>query len=205
MLIEYISFRYISLSIIAGEHVMDVKTIILGLLMNESMTGYELKKAFSISFTFFSGLSYGSIYPALKKMEKEGLISMTLEIQDGSPNRKVYTITDKGRDFFLSSLQEPATIEPKRDSFLMHLFFFAHLSQSERIQKVRLHLESVGKIRSALEAVGRDVEEHADFYQLLCYRFGLRFCRDLERNVEDILRELEQNSYKSHSQLDPTE
>lgn len=184
---------------------MDVKTIILGFLMNESMTGYELKKAFSISFTFFSGLSYGSIYPALKKMEKEGLISMTLEIQDGSPNRKVYTITDKGREFFLSSLQEPVAMEPKRDSFLMHLFFFAHLSPGERVKKARHHLESVGKIRSALEAVGREVEEHADFYQLLCYRFGLRFCRDLERNVEEVVRELEQGQENTHGQLHPAE
>ena len=48
---------------------MDVQSVLLGFLMNTSMTGYDLKKAFSISFSFFSGLSYGSIYPALKKME----------------------------------------------------------------------------------------------------------------------------------------
>ena len=62
---------------------MDVKTIILGFLMDNSMTGYELKKAFSISFSFFSGISYGSIYPALKKMEGEGLITMIHQIADG--------------------------------------------------------------------------------------------------------------------------
>ena len=67
---------------------MDVKNIILGFLMYGSMTGYELKKFFSISFSFFSGLSYGSIYPALRKMEKEGLITMRLEVQDGAPNRR---------------------------------------------------------------------------------------------------------------------
>ena len=83
---------------------MDAKAIILGFLMQKSMTGYELKKAFSISFSFFSGLSYGSIYPALKKMEQQGLITMRMEIQEGLPNKKIYTITKLGREKFLSQL-----------------------------------------------------------------------------------------------------
>ena len=78
---------------------MDIKSILLGFLMKQSMTGYELKKAFSISFSHFSGISYGSIYPALKKLEKEGLVTMELQIQDGTPNRKIYTVTDAGRTF----------------------------------------------------------------------------------------------------------
>ena len=48
---------------------MDVQSVLLGFLMRSSMTGYDLRKAFSMSFSFFSGLSYGSIYPSLKKME----------------------------------------------------------------------------------------------------------------------------------------
>ncbi len=50
---------------------MNIQTLILGFLMKRSMTGYELKNAFSLSFSFFSGFSYGSIYPALKRMEQE--------------------------------------------------------------------------------------------------------------------------------------
>ena len=96
---------------------MDVQSIILGFLMQQSMTGYDLKKAFSMSFSFFSGLSYGSIYPALKKMEKLGLISMKVEIQDGAPNRKIYTITEAGRKSFLESLQTPLVPERHKSVF----------------------------------------------------------------------------------------
>ncbi len=183
---------------------MDVKTIILGFLIDNSMTGYELKKAFSISFSFFSGISYGSIYPALKKMEGEGLITMIHQIADGSPNRKVYTITEKGKGLFRDSLMEPIRQEPKRDSFLMHLFFFAHLSPAEGIKKARHHLESVKKILSALESVGPDIAEHADRYQALCYQYGLRFCRDLVKNVEGVVRSLEEiPAQKKRSTLHP--
>ena len=59
---------------------MDVQSVLLGFLMHKSMTGYDINKAFSISFSFFSGLSYGSIYPALNKMRRQGLITMEIEI-----------------------------------------------------------------------------------------------------------------------------
>ena len=76
---------------------MDVKSIILGFLMHGSMTGYELKKFFTLSFSFFSGLSYGSIYPALKGMEKEGLISMQIEAHADRFQNLCYQF---GRRFF---------------------------------------------------------------------------------------------------------
>ena len=107
---------------------MDVQSILLGFLMRKSMTGYEMNKAFSISFSFFSGLSYGSIYPALKKMERRGLITMELEIQDGAPNRKVYTITEAGRQAFFEALKAPPVPERYKAAFLMRLFFFSYLS-----------------------------------------------------------------------------
>ena len=67
---------------------MSLEHAILGFLNYRALSGYDLKKIFSVSFTFFSDLSYGSIYPALKKLEQQGLITMKLEIQESSPNRK---------------------------------------------------------------------------------------------------------------------
>ena len=130
---------------------MDVKTILLGALFSDSMTGYELKKIFSLSFAYFSGLSYGSIYPALKKLEEEGLISMRLEIQESAPNRKVYTITKKGQQAFLQALRLPLELERYKNSFLMRLFFFSHLSQEERLGAADNYLKSIQLSRKELE------------------------------------------------------
>ncbi len=103
---------------------MDVQSVLLGFLMHQSMTGYDLKKAFSNSFSYFSGFSYGSIYPALKKMENQGLISKRIEIQDGAPNRKIYTITEAGRGAFLESLRTPLPPEWPKESILDEGLFF---------------------------------------------------------------------------------
>jgi len=169
---------------------MDVQSILLGFLMHQSMTGYDLKKAFSISFSFFSGLSYGSIYPALKKMEIQGLVSKRMEIQDGAPNRKVYTITEAGTRAFLESLRSPLAPEQPKSPFLMKLFFFAHLSPEQRHAIAAKCLAAVEEMRTQLEAAQPEVEACADRFQYLCFQFGLRFFQDLSRNVSETIHAL---------------
>lgn len=170
---------------------MDVRSTLLGFLMYGNMTGYDLKKYFSLSFSFFSGLSYGSIYPALKKMEQEGMISMKVEIQDGAPNRKVYSITDSGRAAFVNALKIDYPVERPKSPFLTRLFFFSHLSQEERLASAVQHMESIRQVQRELEAVGPQIETNADPYQKLCYQFGVRFYRDLLNNIEEVVGTLE--------------
>jgi DNA-binding PadR family transcriptional regulator len=170
---------------------MDVKLMLLGFLMQGGMTGYEFKKKFSLSFSFFSNLSYGSIYPALKKMEREGLISLKVEIQDGTPNRKVYTITDSGKKVFLEALRAPFDLDRPRYAFLTRLFFFAYLSPEERFSAAKTHLESIKNFQRDLKAVEPQIKDRADKYQYLCYRFGVQFFEDFVRNAARIVGELE--------------
>ena len=175
---------------------MEIRSILLGFLTRQSLTGYELKKRFSISFSFFSGVSYGSIYPALKKMEREGLVTQQLEIQDGAPNRKVYSITAAGRKVFIEALTAPFHWEMPKNTFLTRLFFFAHLSPKERKAAVRSHLESLKETQRQLQSTRSEIEDRADFYQLQCYHFGLRFYQDTIRNVSQVLQALEKTPEK---------
>jgi len=113
---------------------MDIQTILLGFLNDKSMTGYELKNMFSLSFSFFSGISFGSIYPALKNMEKLGLITINLKIQKDAPTKKICTITKKGRKTFQEALKAPLPLEQHKSTFLSRLFFFSCLAQEERVK-----------------------------------------------------------------------
>ena len=162
---------------------MDVQSVLLGFLMHSSLTGYDLRKAFSMSFSFFSGLSYGSIYPSLKKMESRGLISKQVEIQDGAPNRKVYTITEAGKKVFLETLKSPFVPEQPRSTFLMRLFFFAHLRPEEREAIALAQLDSVERLRKELDAARPQVEAHADRFQYLCFQIGVRYFENMARDI----------------------
>ncbi|MFZ1983306.1 MAG: PadR family transcriptional regulator [Desulfatitalea sp.] len=170
---------------------MDAQTIILGFLTRGEKTGYELKQYFSISFSFFSGLSYGSIYPALRRMTQQGLVTMLKERQEHAPDRKVYTITEKGREVFLDALRGPIAPNTCRSPFLMRLFFFEDLSPADRLALVRNHMETVRQQYRGLEAAQPQVEANADTFQYLCFQFGMRYYKDLLANVEEVLHALQ--------------
>jgi DNA-binding PadR family transcriptional regulator len=86
---------------------MDVKFPILGFLMEAEATGYDLKRRFQDPVGFFYRVSDGSIYPALKKLARDGLVTLRREAQ-GRRARNVYAITAGGRAHFTRMLREPA-------------------------------------------------------------------------------------------------
>ncbi|MBW2298533.1 MAG: PadR family transcriptional regulator [Deltaproteobacteria bacterium] len=173
---------------------MNIKTIILGFLMHKRMTGYALKNLFSISFSFFSGLSFGSIYPALKKMEQQGLISMQFEIQENAPNKKVYSITAAGKQKFHSLLKDPMQLERTKDDFLSRLFFFAHLEREDRLELAGNYMKSIVAEKEQLEAARPEIEDLADPFQKECFLFGVRMIDALSKNVAKTLEALKRLS-----------
>ncbi|MBC8339223.1 MAG: PadR family transcriptional regulator [Rhodospirillales bacterium] len=115
---------------------MDSKTLCLGALMLGDASGYEIKKLFEEGpFSYFHQSSFGSIYPALGKLMAEGLVTCDEHAQEGRPDKKVYSLTDKGRAAFRKAL----SINPQRDrirSESMYMLFFAHLLDTGHVRKV---------------------------------------------------------------------
>ncbi|MFF0826448.1 PadR family transcriptional regulator [Brevibacillus sp. NPDC003359] len=89
----------------------------------QPLTGYEIKKLLEEFFSHFYRSTYGTIYPMLTRMEKEGLITKEVVPQDGKPNKKVLTITDKGRECFNDYLIGPLEQDSTKSDFLMRLYF----------------------------------------------------------------------------------
>jgi DNA-binding PadR family transcriptional regulator len=101
---------------------MKAQDVILGILMNGSKSGYDIKKDFETVFSYFYDASFGSVYPALKVMEKEGLIKKETFIQDAKPNKHVYSITDKGKEVFHTYLCSPVSKDIVRSDISTRLF-----------------------------------------------------------------------------------
>ncbi len=103
---------------------MDVRTICLGILTRGDATGYEIKKLFEDGrFGYFVEASFGSIYPALNRLTEDGLVSLREETQAKRPDRKVYSITDKGRRAFVESLKATLPEDRYRSPFLFAMMF----------------------------------------------------------------------------------
>ena len=108
---------------------IDVKFPILGFLMDSEATGYDLKRRFRNPVGFFYRVSDGSLYPALKKLAHDGLVTQRIE-RRGRRSRKVYAITEAGRARFLKILREPAQPVFVFDEAQVKIYFAHHDPQS---------------------------------------------------------------------------
>ena len=103
---------------------MDTKALCLGVLSLGDSTGYEIKKALAEGpFAHFQYAGFGSIYPTLTRLEAEGLVAGAAFAQKGRPDKRVYSITEAGRQAFRRMLQEEPGAERYRSDYLFMLFF----------------------------------------------------------------------------------
>lgn len=115
---------------------MDVKTLCLGILNRGDATGYEIKKACEDGpFGHFHAAGFGSIYPALNALCRDGLVSVTEEAQEKRPDKKVYRITSAGRLSLIDSISEEPGNDRLRSDFWFTLFF-SHLLQPRQLDAV---------------------------------------------------------------------
>ena len=99
---------------------MNVRTLCLAILYFGDSTGYEIKKlSMEGKYSHFVDASFGSIYPALARLESDGMVTCREETQHGKPPRKVYSITKEGRSAFVDALVEPPAPDVFRSEFLL--------------------------------------------------------------------------------------
>ena len=114
---------------------MNVRTLCLSILYDGDASGYDIRRMCTEgNFAYFVEASYGSIYPALARLETEGLLTSRTEHQDGKPARKVYSITEAGKAAFAAELSEPLGEDMFRSPFLLFARF-AHILPRDLVEQ----------------------------------------------------------------------
>src|SRR4026208_2241282 len=108
---------------------------ILGLLKERSMHGFQRSKRLADSLGGFWRVSYGSLYPSLKRLERQGAVEQIFDKQEVGRRKNVYRITETGEALFRVVLEEAAAA-PSGDDTLsrVRMAFFKSLSPEPRIR-----------------------------------------------------------------------
>lgn len=117
---------------------------LLGLLNYKDMTGYELSKTFDDSLSFFWKAQSSQIYRELDRMETLGWLASQVEIQTERPNKRIYSITEAGKQELKTWLESeiPLNFLPSRNAILIRLFFSAQNSSEDNILALKKIIES---------------------------------------------------------------
>ena len=101
---------------------------LLGILMTGPKHGYEMHSYFSSNMHQFWRLSMSQIYALLKRMEKNGVVISKGEWQNNRPAKKIFSITQTGKEGFLNWICSPVNhVRNLRIEFMAKLFFIKEL------------------------------------------------------------------------------
>jgi len=152
--------------------VLVLELAVLGLVKESPMSGYELKKQLTVKLGAFWRVSYGSLYPCLKRLAGDG--ALDVEVAPFTSRKKhVYRLTERGNRLFHQLLESADMHDLEQDRFSLRLAFFRYLRPETRLDQLerrRGYLqERLADLRSSLRAT----RERMDAYTIELMDHGL--------------------------------
>ncbi|CAN5283448.1 MAG: PadR family transcriptional regulator [Nocardioides sp.] len=143
-----------------------IELAVLGLLHEGPMHGYELRKRLNLMLGWGRVLSYGSLYPTLKKMLRSNLIEETTATGPRSLRPKiVYEVTEAGHVEFERLMSEVGPTAWEDDNFDIRFAFFGRTDMEIRLRvlegrRTRLQ-ERLDRVQTQLSMTQKEVDRYA--------------------------------------------
>jgi len=142
--------------------------IVLGLISMEPQSGYSIVSYFDEDSYNSWSASPGSVYPMLKRLEKQGIIGGELEVEHETRPRKVYTLTEEGSSALDAWLKEVPKMRPfyeqREEATLRFQFMEKRLSQDEILRWLQNYLDAINYATTGStfyqDEINKAMEEH---------------------------------------------
>ena len=166
---------------------------VLGQLAQGPSSGYEVKARLEAGAAHFWHASYSQVYAELRRVEGLGLVTEERVVQEGRPNKRVYTITEAGREALRGWLAEPWGLAHLRDESLVKLTLSSPLAREDVVAHVRRLKAAHERRRADFEARIADLPQDAGLHLRLALRKGVHaqtaFAAWCQEVVDELSRE----------------
>ncbi|GIE96467.1 PadR family transcriptional regulator [Paractinoplanes rishiriensis] len=167
---------------------------ILGLLQENPMHGYELRKELATKLgTIRAAISYGTLYPTLKRLQSAGWITESASDPSIIPpmtskrGRVVYKITAEGKERFADLLAQAGPETYDDAGFGVHFAFFSRTDRATRLRILEGRRRRIEERREGLREVLSRAADRLDAYTLELQRHGLDACEREVRWLEELI------------------
>jgi len=154
-----------------------LEQILIGMVLDNEQTGYDIKKEVENSIGNFYKVSYGRMYPTLKAMTDKGLLTMTEEMQ-GKRLKRYYKATEKGKEMFIEWLSSPIDLKTSGETQLAQIFFYGELPKeirNTRLQEYELLIhQGLLQFENIAKMLPTDGMSEKDYYGISTLYFGLQ-------------------------------
>lgn len=156
---------------------------VLGVLHDDPMHGYELRKRLTGLLGAFRACSFGSLYPTLRRLQRRGFIIEDNERADdlragrgktwSRRARRVYKLTADGKEYFATLLADAGPQTWEDGCFGVHMAFFSRTPAEVRMRILEGRRRRVEERREGLRAALARTGDQIDRYTLELHRMGL--------------------------------
>ncbi|MFC7371157.1 PadR family transcriptional regulator [Fictibacillus iocasae] len=179
---------------------MALRYALLGLLAKNEATGYELNHQFKETMIYFWSAHHTQIYRELLKLEENGLAQSKHVHQTDAPDKKIYSITEKGREVLQAWLLEQPSVTPKlKDEFLLRVSLFQNLPTAKAVEYLQTSKEQHKQgIQMMKEWRGMNYPDglykKSDLGEYLTSGFGLKYMESWVEWCDWAITELEKRN-----------
>lgn len=144
---------------------------LLGALMPGDTHGYEILQFLETALGSAFHVGASQMYVLLKRLEMDGLLASSVELQDSLPSKRIFSLTPAGRKVFLEWIQRPVEhVRDLRMEFLAKIYFFHSLSLKGGEELIRAQVRALEKVK---EGIWRQQAEERDRFNRLVFRLKL--------------------------------
>jgi len=152
---------------------VSIRHFILGLLVRQPMSGYDIKCFFKSLSWLIDSPSFGSLYPALHALLEGGLVTVEVVPRQDKPPRKIYSATETGRQVLRGWMEQPVMSGASLKAFLMRLILASNLSHAGLLEHLQKRRAQVAASQLALAQTAKATDERTDLGERLALDYGL--------------------------------
>jgi len=152
---------------------------VLGILSINASSGYDIKKTMEKCTNHFWREGDGSIYPVLKQLLKEEMVTCKLGNEASDKPKKIYTITKKGKIELKEWLDEDPVLFQSRNELMLKVFFGANLNSDVTVNHIKKFRRQVKSNLDYYKEIAKNKIENNlsghDLYQYLTLQAGILY------------------------------
>lgn len=153
---------------------MDTKGLCLGVLTLGPASGYDIRRRLEDTFGHFMDVAPSAVYPALKELHRERLVTRESVEREGRPTKKVYTLTGDGDLAFRAALRDTEPRHRVRSELILLMYFATMLPPGQLAGAINTRLDELrGWIEVTDEWLGSAAGRGADAGQTFVARYAM--------------------------------
>jgi PadR family transcriptional regulator AphA len=174
---------------------MSLKYALLGLLAESPKYGYEIKRRFEGALGNVWSVSYGQLYPTLRRLSEQGWVTKKTEPGKKAAEKNIYSITEKGTKKLDEWLLKPLRSTYKvKDEFTLRFLFFSKLPRQTVLDYLKTQQKKTILQRENYQRTLVTLREDIDFYLQAIIRKGIIHLEAENQWIEEVMNDLRSQS-----------